>query len=132
MDLGWELAAILIVVLSLPLMGYVVGTVIGGRRFLRRELWLVVAAAYLWFCVWYALAVIRPSEFWHSLAEHVTSISLMAYPVIGLWYVVNGVLLQHAKWLHATKTCMHCGYDLRGQTIARCPECGQPVTKPPS
>ncbi len=22
--------------------------------------------------------------------------------------------------------CIQCGYDLRGQTIARCPECGQP------
>jgi len=21
--------------------------------------------------------------------------------------------------------CMHCGYDLRGQTQARCPECGR-------
>ena len=22
--------------------------------------------------------------------------------------------------------CMHCGYDLRGQTVLRCPECGAP------
>ena len=22
--------------------------------------------------------------------------------------------------------CLHCGYDLQGQTIPRCPECGQP------
>ncbi|MGD8453252.1 MAG: hypothetical protein PVJ57_15655 [Phycisphaerae bacterium] len=22
--------------------------------------------------------------------------------------------------------CLHCGYDLRGQTAPRCPECGQP------
>jgi hypothetical protein len=21
--------------------------------------------------------------------------------------------------------CIHCGYDLRGQTVARCPECGR-------
>jgi hypothetical protein len=22
--------------------------------------------------------------------------------------------------------CIHCGYDLRGQTVCRCPECGKP------
>ena len=26
-------------------------------------------------------------------------------------------------------TCMKCGYDLRGQTEARCPECGEPLDR---
>jgi hypothetical protein len=25
--------------------------------------------------------------------------------------------------------CLHCGYDLRGQTVPRCPECGKPFNR---
>jgi hypothetical protein len=131
MDLGWEFTAILIVVLSVPLMGFVIGIVIGGRRFLRRELWLVVAA-YAWFGLWMLIAYLRPSETVYSVAEHMNCASLVAYPALGIWFIVNGIRLQQAKWLHANKVCLHCGYDLRGQTIARCPECGQPMMRRPS
>jgi hypothetical protein len=27
-------------------------------------------------------------------------------------------------------TCLHCGYDLRGQTVPRCSECGKPFKLP--
>ncbi len=31
---------------------------------------------------------------------------------------------------HGMQLCLHCGYDLRGQTEPRCPECGTPFDPP--
>ena len=131
MDLGWEFTAILAGILSLPLLGFVAGTLIGGRRFLRSALWVVVAA-YAWFGTGMTIAIMRPSAGWHSLAEHMNCASLVAYPILGVWFLVSGICLHRAKCLHAGKTCLHCGYDLRGQIIPRCPECGQAVGERPS
>ena len=44
----------------------------------------------------------------------------------GLWSRrrVRTLLREHLVGL-GVPVCVHCGYDLRGQTMARCPECGR-------
>ncbi len=41
-----------------------------------------------------------------------------------LLYMLHGVYFRYLR--HKLGLCERCGYDLRGQTEARCPECGTP------
>ncbi len=52
-----------------------------------------------------------------------TVVSLMWYPLIS-WLV-----RQHVEWPTGENICDRCGYDLRGLTDRRCPECGTPFMK---
>jgi hypothetical protein len=38
--------------------------------------------------------------------------------------------LRHQLIELGRPVCLHCGYDLRGQTEPRCPECGKPFHPP--
>ena len=50
---------------------------------------------------------------------------------IALWFVLwlHRRDAQHELRLYLRELgipiCLHCGYDLRGQTVPRCPECGR-------
>ena len=62
------------------------------------------------------------------------------YAVAVGWLVPAGLCLRAARRasarrltaLQAEGICIHCGYDLRGLTENRCPECGRPFGPPPS
>jgi len=57
-------------------------------------------------------------------------IGLAGGAVIGI--VIGLITLNRLRWhlrqqlvASGVPVCIHCGYDLRGQTEARCPECGR-------
>ena len=126
MDLGPAFDVIVVAILSLPLIGYVGGTIIARQPFIRRELGLLVVA-HVWLCAWYAIAVLGGSGTWHTAAENFNCCTVLCYPLVAGWFIVNGVRVQRTKRKNAARVCMYCGYDLRAQTVARCPECGRPV-----
>ncbi len=93
---------------------------------LTRVLWIpAFLGAFLAAFVWFArLGRLHWAQFW--------------LPVIFLTVLLAGeaalyaLLIQQAR--HAVRsflcglglpTCLHCGYDVRGQTEPRCPECGR-------
>jgi hypothetical protein len=80
---------------------------------------------------------------WDSLADHLAlprhGVRDVAFVLIpSLLLVCDGfatrwlfhrralaLLRDRMIWL-GIPLCRHCGYDLRGQTVPRCPECGRP------
>jgi hypothetical protein len=57
---------------------------------------------------------------------HITNYGLfIGLPIIGAVGYANFALLDRARLVESTGfRCRKCGYDLRAQTVARCPECG--------
>jgi len=101
-------------------------------EFYRRSLWwwvyiviLILVTAIFGFWLWYeALARFRP---WVSLLILV----LIGGTVGGgsAHWLFSKPFQQHLRKRlldRGVKVCMACGYDLRGQTECRCPECGTP------
>ena len=84
------------------------------------------------------------SLIWLLGSLHVNQASLSTYPgrmaMWGALYTWFCVFLFAPMWLNRGKmrrclrehlvrfgfaVCLDCGYDLRGQTVSRCPECGK-------
>lgn len=67
-------------------------------------------------------SVVRP------LAGLASGIVLFCTVMVGVALVCRRIVRHHlraALWAAGRRICMRCGYDLRGQTVPRCPECGQ-------
>jgi hypothetical protein len=64
------------------------------------------------------------------LMLHIAGLGCLVPVVTILEYRVARKELRRFVWRrcaqHGVLVCMHCGYDLRGQTVCRCPECGKP------
>lgn len=58
----------------------------------------------------------------------VTALGVLSAVVGVVWYGCSRVVRRHlrvALWAEGRRICTRCGYDLRGQVVPRCPECGQ-------
>jgi hypothetical protein len=60
-------------------------------------------------------------QMWGTVSFAVLSVG----PTIGLYFGANVTLRadEREHW-RATGRCVHCGYDLTGNTSGKCPECG--------
>lgn len=67
-------------------------------------------------------SVVRP------LAGLASGIVLVFMAMWGISFACRGIVRRHlraALWSDGSRFCTRCGYDLRGQVVPRCPECGQ-------
>jgi hypothetical protein len=99
-----------------------------GRVHLSRRFWLwyapglVVCEVVLYFAL---------HRFWPSMPHQwrvgIISVFSVIYLTILLRYVLRNDMRRHIRQQlidQCFPVCLRCGYDLRGQTEPRCPECG--------
>lgn len=123
MAFGPEFAFFILVILSTPIVGYAIGTRVSHRSVVRRELWLLVLA-YVWLAGWYTLGLLGSPARMHDLVEHMNCGTIVLFPFLAGWFVVSGYRFEYKRWANAANVCPKCGYSLRGQLAAGCPECG--------
>ena len=102
------------------------------RRFLSFAVSMAIMLPFI-ICGFRFPSAIRPSWFTPALdyGASIVLISLLS-GAAGLIevFVTRRRYVQCLRWLireRGVLICTGCGYDLRGQTEPRCPECGQPI-----
>lgn len=73
-----------------------------------------------------------PFEVWHrggfQYSEGYSVLGVLGNVLVWLGVIWGLAHLARQPFQHRQLRCPQCGYDLKGSTSDRCPECGQPAT----
>lgn len=97
-------------------------------RYRRIAIGLLLVSCILSLAAW-LVSFTRPIHF--RWANSTGTVNLLLYGHDGgpLWMARAAArrVLRHELAKRGIPICLHCGYDLRGQTEPRCPECGERI-----
>ena len=120
-EASWN--AIFVVCLSAPVLGFIVGWVLSGNRYLKTR-WKWIAGYYAIVLSLWALAAYMTGVM--SQASVLPACSIL---IVMLWAPILGVLFTFPPKgpCYPEGHCQTCGYDLTGNVSGRCSECGTDV-----
>lgn len=111
------------------------------RLFRSAHYWLLCAAVVavmiplflggMWLATWTRLRVGSGIPQFETLfLTAYGAVCVAIFSVAGMWPLRRMVLRELRGYLNSRQipVCVHCGYDLRGNSSDRCPECGHALT----
>lgn len=94
----------------------------------RKSHWLLLLGILLIIAVVFgAVQFARASTRW--VGAVVFNVMVIAGAIQYSWRKPARRMLREHLIAKGVRICLHCGYDLRGQTEPRCPECGRPFSE---